>query len=71
MGCVHLNDSQHALGSRKDRHANLGAGFIGLEIFVKLALDTRLEEVPLVLETPLGEDGLGHKRDLDRLRDLL
>ena len=71
LGCVHLNDSQHALGSHKDRHANLGAGFIGLETFVKLARDPRLQAVPLVLETPLGEDGLGHKRDLDTLRDLL
>ena len=26
LSCVHLNDSQHALGSHKDRHANLGAG---------------------------------------------
>lgn len=71
LGCVHLNDSQHALSSRKDRHANLGAGFIGLEVFVRLALDSRFQEVPLVLETPLGEDGLGHKRDLDNLRDVL
>ncbi len=71
LGCVHLNDSQHALGSHKDRHANLGAGHIGLETFVKLAQDPRLQEVPLVLETPLGEDGLGHKRDLDKLRDKL
>ena len=71
LGCVHLNDSQHALGSRKDRHANLGAGHIGMETFVKLAGDARLGGVPLVLETPLGEDGLGHKRDLDALRSLL
>ena len=71
LGCVHLNDSQHALGSHKDRHASLGAGHIGMETFVKLAGDARLGGVPLVLETPLGEDGLGHKRDLDALRSLL
>ena len=71
LRCVHLNDSQHALGSRRDRHANLGAGFIGMETFVKLASDARFAGLPLVLETPLGEDNLGHKRDLDRLRALL
>ncbi len=71
LGCVHLNDSQHALGSRRDRHANLGAGHIGMEVFVKLVSDVRLEGVPLVLETPLGKDKLGHKRDLARLRGLL
>lgn len=71
LGCVHLNDSRHALGSRRDRHANLGAGHIGMAAFVTLVGDARLEGVPLVLETPLGEDGLGHKRDLDALRNLL
>ena len=71
LGCVHLNDSQHDLGSHKDRHANLGAGFIGMETFVTLAGDARFKGVPLILEIPLGDDGLGHKRDLDKLRDLL
>ena len=67
LGCVHLNDSQHALGSRRDRHANLGAGSIGVEAFVRLASDARVA-APLVLETPLGADGLGHGRDLAALR---
>ncbi len=71
LACVHLNDSQHALGSRRDRHANLGAGPIGMAAFVSLASDARLEGVPLVLETPLGADNLGHKRDLDNLRRAL
>ena len=71
LGCVHLNDSQHDLDSHKDRHANLGAGFIGMETFVTFAGDARFKGVPLILETPLGDDGLGHKRDLDKLRDLL
>ena len=71
LACVHLNDSQHALGSRKDRHANLGAGHLGLNAFAELASDARLAGVPMVLETPLGSDQLGHKRDLERLRTLL
>ena len=71
LHCVHLNDSQHDLGSHKDRHANLGAGFIGMETFVTFASDARFAEVPLILETPVGDDELGHKRDLDKLRDLL
>ena len=39
--------------------------------FVRLASEVRLDETPMVLETPLGEDGLGHKRDLDTLRGKL
>ena len=65
--CVHLNDSKGVRGCRRDRHANLGEGEIGLEAFVRVARDPRLAGVPLVLETPLGADGRGHARDLARL----
>lgn len=70
LGCLHLNDSKHALGSRKDRHANLGAGLIGLETFRWIVNEPRLEGIPMILETPLGEDGKGHQRDLATLRSL-
>jgi deoxyribonuclease-4 len=67
--CFHLNDSVGALGSRRDRHANLGCGEIGLELFRKLTRDPRLREIPMILETPRGDDGEGHRRDLELLRD--
>ncbi len=68
LRCWHLNDALYGLGSHRDRHANLGAGEIGLETFVALARDPRFKGVPMVLETPLGEDNLGHAHDLQRLR---
>ena len=48
----HLNDSEGALGSNKDRHALLGAGQIGEAPFAWLLADRRSRGVPLVLETP-------------------
>ena len=51
----HLNDSKHPLGSRKDRHENLGEGFIGLECFKFLMRDKRVKDLPKYLETPNGE----------------
>lgn len=66
----HLNDSRHPLGARKDRHASIGAGEIGLEAFARLVHDARFEHVPMILETPLGDDGQGHARDLSTLRAL-
>jgi len=48
----HLNDSQHPLGSNKDRHACIGEGTIGAEPFRWLLRDPRTEGIPLVLETP-------------------
>lgn len=68
--CVHLNDSVGERGSRRDRHANLGEGRIGLEGFRRLLAEPRLARVPMILETPIGEDGGGHGRDLARLRAL-
>ena len=50
----HLNDSQKVLGSRVDRHADLGKGTIGLECFKCIMQDKRLEKMPKYLETPGG-----------------
>ena len=71
VGCVHLNDSVGALGSHKDRHANLGEGCLGLEPFRRVLAEPRLRHAPMILETPFGDDELGHARDLAILRGLL
>lgn len=69
--CVHVNDSLKRFGSRRDRHANIGAGEIGKELFGRLVPHRRLRGTPMILETPLGADGGGHRRDLARLRRLV
>ncbi len=66
--CIHLNDSRKGCGSRRDRHANLGSGEIGTDLFRRLVRDRRLRNVPMILETPIGEDGKGHAQDLALLR---
>jgi deoxyribonuclease IV len=48
----HLNDSEGALGSNKDRHMLIGEGKIGIEPFGWLLHDARSAGVPLILETP-------------------
>jgi deoxyribonuclease-4 len=48
----HLNDSEGALGSNKDRHVLIGDGNIGVEPFRWLLADPRAKGVPLILETP-------------------
>lgn len=49
---MHLNDSQKDLGTRVDRHAAIGKGKIGLEGFRCLMKDSRLDDIPMILETP-------------------
>jgi deoxyribonuclease-4 len=48
----HLNDSEGALGSNRDRHTLIGKGEIGVEPFRWLLADRRSRGVPLILETP-------------------
>jgi len=52
----HLNDSKRELGSRVDRHADLGEGQIGLDAFRHLVRDPRWAGLPGCLETPGGPD---------------
>ncbi len=49
---MHLNDSKKELGTRVDRHDNLGKGFIGLDPFKWIMADSRFDQIPLILETP-------------------
>jgi deoxyribonuclease-4 len=49
---MHLNDSKKGHASRVDRHANIGKGLLGLDTFRFIMADPRLEEIPLILETP-------------------
>lgn len=50
----HLNDSMKPLGSRRDRHAALGEGEIGIDCFKALMQHPKLREIPKYLETPGG-----------------
>lgn len=49
---MHLNDTYKTLGSHVDRHAPLGEGVLGLDVFRYIAGDTRFDDIPLILETP-------------------
>ena len=63
---VHCNDSLGGHGSKKDRHAQLGSGEIGDEAFRLLVNDPRFEKIPILLETPMENEG--HERDLAKLK---
>ncbi|HEO97719.1 MAG: deoxyribonuclease IV [Campylobacterales bacterium] len=48
---MHLNDSKPPLGSRVDRHHSLGQGEIGWDAFRFIMNDSRMDDIPLILET--------------------
>lgn len=52
LKAFHLNDSKKELGSRVDRHEQIGKGKIGIEAFRLIMNDDRFKELPKILETP-------------------
>ncbi len=80
---VHLNDSKKAMGSRADRHEHIGQGTIGRPVdvdgkhrrqalresgFAAVVNRPELARVPMILETPKGEDEKGRAYDAQNLR---
>jgi deoxyribonuclease-4 len=49
---MHLNDAKKERGSRVDRHESLGKGDLGLDVFRRIMNDSRMDDIPLILETP-------------------
>ncbi len=52
---MHLNDTKKGLASKVDRHESLGKGMLGEEFFHLLMNDPRMDNIPLILETPNEE----------------
>ena len=67
LKAIHLNDSQNPMGSRKDRHAKIGEGTIGLPALSAVTNHPLLRTLPFVLETPNDEEG--YARAIRMLRE--
>ncbi len=68
LHAIHLNDSMNPLGSRKDRHATIGEGRIGLDALARIINHSSLRHLPFYLETP--NDLAGHAREIAMLKQL-
>ncbi|PIZ64207.1 hypothetical protein CO051_04655 [Candidatus Roizmanbacteria bacterium CG_4_9_14_0_2_um_filter_39_13] len=65
---VHMNDSKDKLGDLRDRHENIGEGYVGVEVFTNFLNDPRTKMIPFIIETP-GFDKQGpDKKNLDLLK---
>lgn len=69
LKAIHLNDSMTELGSKKDRHAGIGEGTIGLKALINVVKHPKLKHLPFFLETPYEPEG--HKREIETIRSLL
>lgn len=64
--CLHINDSAVPFASCRDRHADIGKGYIGIEGFKNIVNHPKLKDLPGILETP----SLKGKGDVDNLKIL-
>lgn len=67
LKALHINDSLFSLSSRKDRHAPIGKGCIGLDALLTLVNHPALNRLPMILETP-QDDLSGYAREIRLLR---
>jgi len=72
---IHLNDSKTGLESRSDRHACIGEGKLGLQVFHAILRDEKFKGIPKILEIPerdtKSKDNLELLRNLQKRTDLL
>jgi len=71
LKAIHLNDSKTELGSRKDRHENIGKGKIPKKTFELIMNDKKLSGIPKVLETPSTDGVSEYKREILLLRGMV
>ncbi|MFA1014537.1 deoxyribonuclease IV [Dubosiella newyorkensis] len=68
LAVLHINDSKNERGARKDRHENIGNGFIGFETLAKIVHHPKLESITKILETPYIENKPPYKEEIEQLR---
>jgi deoxyribonuclease-4 len=64
----HINDSKKALGSKVDRHEDIGKGMIGKNAFRMIMQDPRFIKIPKIVETPVKIGLEDHKRNIEILK---
>ena len=68
LRAIHLNDSLTEFNSRKDRHAKIGEGVMGLKAIERIVRHKKLKDIPFLLETPNELEG--HKEEINLIRNI-
>ncbi|MBR3704682.1 MAG: deoxyribonuclease IV [Oscillospiraceae bacterium] len=67
LKAIHVNDSMNPFGAKKDRHALIGEGHLGLDAIVRVLTHPALKHLPFNLETPTEDEG--HAKEIALLRE--
>ena len=66
---IHVNDSKNIRGASKDRHENIGKGYIGLDALKTIVNHPKLINIIKILETPYINDKAPYKEEIILLRE--
>lgn len=65
---VHVNDTKNPMGAHKDRHENIGYGYLGFDNLYKVVNHPKLNGIPKILETPYYNEKAPYKQEIEMLR---
>jgi len=66
---IHVNDSKNIRGASKDRHENIGKGYIGLDTLKRVVHHPKLVNMIKILETPYIGDKAPYGEEIAILRE--
>ncbi|MDV3166092.1 MAG: deoxyribonuclease IV ['Waltheria sp.' little leaf phytoplasma] len=69
LSVLHINDSKNSLGSKKDRHENLGYGQIGFEALINIIYYPLFKNIPKILETPFVNQKPVYKEEIIMIKN--
>ena len=69
ISVFHINDSKNIQGAAKDRHENLGYGYIGFESLLKVIYHKDFMHLPKILETPYIEGNPPYKKEIEMIKE--
>lgn len=69
IDAIHINDSKNEKGAKKDRHENIGYGYIGFDQLLEVIYDERLVNVPKFLETPFVDKEAPYKKEIEMIKN--
>lgn len=67
ISVVHINDSKNELGAAKDRHENLGFGYIGFDALINIIYHNKFKDIPKILETPYVDGNPPYKHEIEMI----
>lgn len=68
ISVIHVNDSKNEKGAAKDRHENIGFGYIGFDALMQVIYDEDLKDIIKILETPYVEGNAPYKLEIEAIR---